>query len=59
MSVLRDGHGLDEYKRLLDSLPSEVHVVLGGTDAKSKAAFDRMVRESMDRQHRKRMIAER
>jgi len=59
MSTLRDGHGLDEYKRLLDSLPSEVHVVLGGSDPKSKAAFDRLVRESVDRQHRKRLIAER
>ena len=55
-----EGHGLDDYLAKLNAIDGRrVNVWLGGTDAKSKAAFDRLVRESVDRQHRKRLIAER
>ena len=54
------GHGLDDYLAKLNAIDGRrVDVWLGGTDAQSKAEFDRRVRESVDRQHRKRMIAER
>ena len=54
------GHGLDEYLEKLNAIDGRrVDVWLGGTSPQSKAAFDRLVRESNDRQHRKRMIAER
>ena len=56
----RPGHGLEEYTAMLDALDGRtVNISLGGTNPQSKAAFDRLVRESVDRQHRKRLIAER
>ena len=59
--MTEEGHGLDDYLEKLNAIDGRrVNVFLGGgSNPQSKAEFDRRVRESMDRQHRKRMIAER
>ena len=51
------GHGLDDYLAKLNALPKEVRVDVLVNRPEDKADFDRKVRESIDRQHRRSLIA--
>lgn len=51
----QQGHGLDEYTAYLDALDGRKVTVT--VTAQSKADFDRAVRESIDRTHRRQVIA--
>jgi hypothetical protein len=51
----QQGHGLDEYLEKLNALPNEV-VVRVQVD-EDRAEFDRRVRESIERGHRRAQIA--
>lgn len=55
------GHGVFDLLDALEQLPKEVAVTVTGSpssDPVSKADFDRRVRESVDRMHRRKVIAE-
>lgn len=53
------GHGVFDLLEALDRLDDvTVNLIGGGTTPTDKAQFDRMVRESVDRLHRRRVIAE-
>lgn len=55
----KPGHGLDEYLEKLKAIPEEVRVtVTVEANASSQVAFDRRVRDAMDRIHRRQQIAE-
>lgn len=56
----RPGHGLDEYLALLNKIPKRVDVDVNGSRSGSDndADFDRRVRKSMDRQHRRAVIGQ-
>lgn len=57
---LDPGHGVFDLLEALDNVDGRTVAVslVPATDPKSKAEFDRAVRASVDRQHRRRVIAE-
>jgi hypothetical protein len=58
MTQSQPGHGLDDYLRKLNAIPAEVKVTANvSSDSSSDADFDRRVRQSLDRQHRRQVIA--
>lgn len=59
MTERKDGTGLEEYLAHLHALADKtIHVHLVGSARTEDPAFDRKVRESLDRLHRRARIAQ-